>query len=129
MGAVRWIDYDVENLFRIRSGIHHFRVPNRYEMNSTDGSGGLIDMGGPFTDESLLLAQDRLKELLGVVTTHYYSRGELGRAMIYAMALRELCPVYEEYKFNPHDMFLHGELPLRINVLCLRCVRRPAKGG
>lgn len=22
-----WIDYDVENIFRIKSGIHHFRVP------------------------------------------------------------------------------------------------------
>jgi hypothetical protein len=111
-----WIDYDVENLFRIRSGIHHLRVPNRYETNSTDGSAGLIDMGGPSTDESLLLAQDRLRELLGVVTTHHYSKGELGRAMIYAMALRELYPVYEEYKFNPHDMFLHGELNNRFEL-------------
>src|SRR5262249_54087482 len=34
----------------------------------------------------------------------------LERAMIYAMALRELCPVDEPYKFNPHNMSLHGEL-------------------
>jgi hypothetical protein len=49
-------------------------------------------------------------------TTHHYSKGELGRAMIYAMALRELYPVYEEYKFNPHDMFLHGELNNRFEL-------------
>ena len=111
-----WIDYDVENLFRIKSGIHHFRVPYQYETNSTDGSGGLIDTGGPFSEESLVIAEDRLKELLGLVTTHYHSKGELERAMIYAMALRELCTVYEPYKFNPHDMFLHGELNKRLGL-------------
>jgi hypothetical protein len=30
-----WIDYDVENLFRIKSGIHRFRVPFEYETNTT----------------------------------------------------------------------------------------------
>ena len=109
-----WIDYDVENLVRIKCGIHHFRVPNRYETNSTEGSGGLIDMGGRFTEPSLLLAQDRLKELLGFVTTHYYSKGELARAMIYAMALRELCPKFEGW--DPHDMILHGELNARFGL-------------
>ena len=111
-----WIDYDVENLFRIKSGIHHFHVPYQYGTNSTDGSGGLIDMGGPFSDESLLRAQDRLKELLGLITTHYYSKGELERAMIYAMALRELCPVFKPYTFNPHDTRLHTELNNRFGL-------------
>jgi hypothetical protein len=109
-----WIDYDVENLFRIKSGIHHFRVPYQYETNSTDGSGGSIDMGGPFSEASLLLAQDRLKELFGLVTTHYHSKGELEHAMIYAMALRELCPVLGP--FNPHNMQLHGELNDRFGL-------------
>src|SRR5262249_29049753 len=111
-----WIDYDVENLVRIKCGIHHFRVPNRYETNSTEGSGGLIDMGGPFTEPSLLLAQDRLKELVGCVQSHYRSKGELERAMIYAMALRELSPAHEPYKFNPHDMQLHRELNDRFGL-------------
>jgi hypothetical protein len=111
-----WIEYDVENLFRIKSGIHHFQVPYQYETNSTSGSGGSIDMGGPFSEESLVIAQDRLKELLGCVTTHYHSKGELERAMIYAMALRELCPIYEPYKFNPHDVHLHGELNDRFGL-------------
>jgi hypothetical protein len=111
-----WIDYDVENLFRIKSGIHHVRVPHQYETNSTEGSGGLIDMGGPFSEESLVIAQDRLKELLGVTTHYYHSKGELERAMIYAIALRELSSVYEPYKFTPHNMALHGELNLRFGL-------------
>jgi hypothetical protein len=111
-----WIDYDVENLFRIKSGIHHFRVPMQYETNSTAGSGGLIGMGGPFSEQSLVNAEDRLKELLGLVTTHYHSKGELERAMVYAVALRELSPEYELYKFNPHNMQLQGELNRRFGV-------------
>jgi hypothetical protein len=73
-------------------------------------------MGGPFSESSLPLAQDRLKELLGLVTTHYQSKGELERAMIYAIALRELSPNYEQYKFNPHDLQLHGELNRRFGL-------------
>jgi hypothetical protein len=111
-----WIGYDVENLYRIKSGIHHFRVPYQYETNSTDSSGGLIDMGGPFSEESLLLAQNRLKELLGLVITHYHSKGELERAMIYAMALRELSPVVEPYTVNPHNTQLHNELNGRFGL-------------
>jgi hypothetical protein len=111
-----WIDYDVENLFRIKSGIHHFRVPYQYETNSTDGSGGLGDMGGPFTDESLLRAENHLKELLGLVTTHHYSKGGLDHAVIYAMALRKLCPVEQPYTMNPHDMQLHTELNARLGL-------------
>jgi hypothetical protein len=29
-----WIDHDDENLFRIKSGIRHFRVPADYETNT-----------------------------------------------------------------------------------------------
>jgi hypothetical protein len=111
-----WIDYDVDNLFRIKSGIHHFRAPHQYETNSTEGSGGLIDMGGPFTEDSLKLAQNHLAELLGLITTHYHSKGDLERAMIYAMALRELWPEYVPYTFNPHNPHLHGELNGRFGL-------------
>jgi hypothetical protein len=110
--------YHVDNLFRFKSGILHFRVPYQYETNSTDGSGGLIDMGGLFSEESLVIAQDRLKELLGLVTTDYPSKGELEKAMIYAVALRELSQVYELYKFCPHDIQLHRELNLRFGLTC-----------
>jgi hypothetical protein len=37
-----WIDFDVENLFRIKSGIHQFRVPHEYETNSTKITGMVI---------------------------------------------------------------------------------------
>jgi len=104
-----WIDYDLENLFRIKSGIHHFRVPDDYETNTTKVT-GWITQGGPFREESLLLAQNRLKELLGLIATHHYRNNDMMSAAIYAMALRQLSPMDYSGPFHPHDNFLHSTL-------------------
>lgn len=104
-----WIDYDVENLFRIKSGIHHFRVPADYETNSTMVT-GWTDQGGRFRDESLLLAERRLKELLGLIATHYYQNNDLVRASIYAMTLRHMSPMGYSGPFDPHNLNFHMEL-------------------
>lgn len=104
-----WIDYDMENLFRIKSGIHHFRVPDDYETNTTKVT-GWITQGGPFREESLLLAQNRLKELLGLIATHHYRNNDMMSAAIYAMALRQLSPMGYSGPFHPHDNFLHSNL-------------------
>jgi hypothetical protein len=110
-----WIGYDMENLFRIRSGIHHFRVPAEYETNTTKVS-ALSDQGGPFTEGSLQLAQSRLEELLGLIATHHYRKNELVSAAIYATALRRLSPRYRPFEFNAHNGILHSELNRR-NIL------------
>jgi hypothetical protein len=104
-----WIDYDVENLFRIKSGIHKFWVPDLYETNTTKFS-GLVSQGGHFREESLLLAQSRLKELLGLIVTHYYHKKDMVSTAIYAMALRQLSPMGYSPPFDPHDTRLHIEL-------------------
>jgi hypothetical protein len=106
-----WIDYDMENLFRIKSGIHHFRVPHDYETN-TKKFKGWTGQGGNFREESLPLAQSRLRELLGHIATHYYRRGDMVNAAIYAMALRQLSPQgwSGPWPFDPHDPLLHGKL-------------------
>ncbi|MBZ0146780.1 MAG: DUF4365 domain-containing protein [Pseudorhodoplanes sp.] len=106
-----WIDYDLENLFRIRSGIHHFRVPADYETNTTKFT-AWTGQGGRFRKESLALAQDRLKELLGLVATHYFEEKDLVSAAIYAMALRRLSPAgwSGPWPFDPHNTHLHLEL-------------------
>jgi hypothetical protein len=74
-----WIDYDVENLHRIRAGIHHLRVPYAYSTNNTEIT-GLSEYG--FQQESMPLAEDRLAELLSHVTTHHYDKGDLVAATI-----------------------------------------------
>jgi hypothetical protein len=104
-----WIEYDVENLFRIKSGIHHFRVPADYETNTTKLH-GWIGQGGRFREESLLLAERRLKELLGLIATHYYDSKDMVRAAIYAMTLRQLSPMGYSGPFDPHNPHLHNAL-------------------
>jgi hypothetical protein len=104
-----WIDYDVENLFRIKSGIHHFWVPADYETNTTKFT-AWTGQGGRFREESLLLAQSRLKELMGLIATHYYEKKDMVSAAIYAMALRQLSPMGYSGPFDPHNMHLHLEL-------------------
>lgn len=104
-----WIDYDVENLFRIKSGIHHFRVPHDYETNTTKFT-AWTGQGGRFREESLLLAQDRLKELLGLIATHYFDKKDMISAAMFAMALRQLSPMGYSGPFDSHNHHLHMEL-------------------
>jgi hypothetical protein len=104
-----WIDYDVENLVRIKSGIHRFRVPADYETNTTKFT-AWTGQGGRFREESLLLAQSRLKELIGLLATHYHDKNDMVSAAIYAMALRQLSPMGYSGPFDPHDTHLHMEL-------------------
>jgi hypothetical protein len=108
-----WIENDVENLLRVRSGIHHFRVPHEYETNSNRFR-GWSGHGGNFRESSLPLAHSRLKELLSSVATHHFRQGDLVSAAIYAAALRQLSPKGYERPFDPHDTFLHMELNKRI---------------
>jgi hypothetical protein len=104
-----WIDYDVENLFRIKSGIPLFRVPADYETNTTKYTSWAAPFG-PFREESLLLAQSRLKELIGLIAKHNYHKKDMVSAAIYAMALRQLSPMGYSETFDPHYTPLHMEL-------------------
>lgn len=62
------------------------------------------------------MAQNRLKELLGLVATHHYGKNELVSAAIYAMALRRLAPDFTPGEFNAHNTFLHSELNKRFGM-------------
>ena len=79
----------------------YFQVPYEYETNSTRVT-GLTEQGGPLDEDSFVLAQNRLKELLRVIASHHYRRGELLSAPPYAIALRHLSPHYQMGEFTPH---------------------------
>ena len=111
-----WIDNDLENIFRIKCGNHHFQAPYEYETNAIDVSGGTSEFGGPFSEQSVQRAEAVLKELLRHITTHHYKKNELVSAAIYATALRRLSPIYKPGEFNPHDAFLHSELNNRFGM-------------
>ena len=101
----------MDNLFRIKCGIHHFRVPHDYETNTKNFT-AWTGQGGNFREESLPLAQDHLRELMGHIATHYYRKNDMVNAAIYAMALRQLSPKgwSGPWPFDPHNPLLHGEL-------------------
>ena len=105
-----WIDYDMENIFRIKCGIHSFQVPYEYETNSINVSSGKSEFGGPFSEQSLHKAKAVLKELLSHITNYHYNNNELVSATIYAAALRRLSPHYELGQFNRHNLSLHTKL-------------------
>jgi hypothetical protein len=104
-----WIDYDVDNLFRIKSGIHHIHLPYDYETNTTNFS-VWVSQGVSFREESLSRAEGHLQELLRHFATHHFGRNEMVRAAIYSVVLRKLCPVYKPGTLDPHDTNLHMEL-------------------
>jgi hypothetical protein len=114
-----WIDVDVENLFRIKSGMHFVWTPHEYETNTTKIT-GISGQGQHFlSKESLERAHNRLKELLGYVTTHHYRNKDMVSAAICAMALRHLSPKRYSGPYSPagylgpadpHDSGLHREL-------------------
>jgi hypothetical protein len=116
-----WIDYDMENLFRIKCGIHRFWGPADYETNKINFT-AWTGQGSRFGDESLLLAQSRLKELMGLIATHYYRKNDMVNAAIYAMALRQLSPMGYSAPGgpndpgDPHDTHLHMELNKRFEL-------------
>jgi hypothetical protein len=109
-----WIDFDVDNLVRIKNGIQQFVVPADCETNKTKDTARTMQGVWRFRDETFQLAKDRLRELMWHITTHCYNNGmdgDIVSAMIYAMALRHLSPEgYVPGQFTPHNMFLHNRL-------------------
>ncbi len=111
-----WIDFEMENIFRIRCGNHHFRVPYQYETNRTDIGGGMSEFGGPFSESSVLRAKEVITELIGHLTTHCANHGKLASAAIYAAALRQLAPTDKPGEFAVHNSLLHAALNGRFGM-------------
>jgi hypothetical protein len=112
-----WIDNDMENIFRIKSGNHHFQTPYEYTTNTPEVLGGITDFGGPFSEQSVQRAKGVVKELLSHITTHHFNKTELVSAAIYATTLRRLSSAsYTQGEFTPHNASLHAELNMRFGM-------------
>ncbi|HMJ86950.1 MAG TPA: hypothetical protein VK504_27415 [Vicinamibacterales bacterium] len=115
-----WIDYDVENLLRIKSGIHSFWVPGEYTTNSTEVR-SWVAMGGHFRPTSLPIAKRRLGELLSLLTDHYHRENDITSAAIYALALRYLVPDSSRSRDSPpvasHEYNVHTRLNEALGII------------
>ncbi len=109
-----WIDYDLVNLSRIRNGMPTMFVPHDYETNSTNFA-AWVAQGGPFREDSLRRAQNRLKELLSHLQRHHSRKGDLVNETWCAMVLRQFFPDYERPSGpddlgDLHDGVFHSKL-------------------
>jgi len=77
-----WIGFDMENLFRIKCGLPHFRVPYAYKTNLAKPIMGLLHQGSQFTEDTLQRAQSCLTELMDCITRHHHSQSDLMNAAI-----------------------------------------------
>jgi hypothetical protein len=104
-----WINFDVENLVRIKNGIQQFVVPADYETNKTKNTARTTQGNWRFREDTFPLAKDRLTELLWLVATHCDYTDDMVSAVIYAMALRHLQPPpWQPGHLHPGD--LHHKL-------------------
>jgi hypothetical protein len=103
-----WIDFDVENLVRIKNGIQQFKVPYDYETNKAKLTGMATQGNWRFREDTFPLAKDRLTELLWLVATHSDYTEDMVSAVVYAMALRQLQP--SEHGLGTHPSTLHNKL-------------------
>lgn len=81
-----WISYDLENLSRIKTGIHSFRMPDYYKTNSVEHRAWAIQ--GITQAPDISRAVDHLKETLGWLSSQLHRRGDLSGAVRCALLLR-----------------------------------------
>ena len=70
-----WIDFDAENLVRIKNGIQQFVVPADYETNKTKDTARIMQGVWRFREDTFQLAKDRLRELMSLITRYCYNNG------------------------------------------------------
>jgi len=101
-----WIGFDLENLARIKAGIHSFRMPDQYTTNTTKFSGWVTQ--GIRKAPDLTLAMEHVKEGLAYLSSQLYRSGDLAGAVRSAMLLRHFFK--NDTSGGTHDTFLHNTI-------------------
>jgi hypothetical protein len=99
-----WIGFDLENLARIRAGIHSFRMPDGYTTNTTKFRGWATQ--GISQAPDLAPAMEHVKEGVAYLSSQFHRRGDLDGAVRCALLLRHLFP--NDSSGGTHDPHLHG---------------------
>ncbi|MGH7147739.1 MAG: hypothetical protein ACREIJ_07560 [Nitrospiraceae bacterium] len=101
-----WIGFDLENLARMRSGIHLFRMPDGYTTNDTSLKAWAIQ--GTFAGSDLTTVLEHTKECVAYISTQLYNRGDLAGATRCALLL---CHFFkDDFTGGTHNLFLHQAL-------------------
>lgn len=101
-----WISVDLDNLQRMRRGVHLFEMPAQYRSNSK-GFGGLVTQGIRYA-ENIEPAMNHVKESLAWISSQLYRRDDLAGAARCAILLRHFFK--DDYSGLTHDTFLHDAI-------------------
>ena len=98
-----WIGFDLENLARIKAGIHSFRMPDQYTTNATTFRGWVTQ--GTSKAPDLSPAMEHVKESVAYLSSQLHRKGDLAGAARCAMLLRHFFK--NDTSGGTHDPFLH----------------------
>lgn len=101
-----WIDFDLENLARIKAGIHSFRMPDQYTTNTTE-FGGWVTQGITKAPD-LASAMEHVKETVAYLASQLNRKGDLPGAVRCAMLLRHFFK--SDTSGGTHDPHLHSTI-------------------
>ena len=106
-----WIDVDLENLARIKAGIHSSKMPAGYSTNANDVSAWAIQGFGGAPD--LGPAKDHVKECVAYLSSQLHRKSDLPGAVRCALLLRHFFK--SDTSGQTHDVFLHKAINERTN--------------
>jgi len=101
-----WIGFDLENLARIRAGIHSFRMPDQYTTNMTNFRAWVTQ--GITKAPDLASAMEHVKESVAYLSSQLNRKGDLAGAVRCAMLLRYFFK--SDTSGGTHDADLHSTI-------------------
>jgi hypothetical protein len=98
-----WIGFDLENLARIKAGIHSFTMPGEYKTNSTEFPSSITQ--GVINAPDLTSALEHVRESVSYLSSQLFHKGDLASAVRCAILLRHF---FKNDKWRgTHDAQLH----------------------
>ena len=97
-----WTDVDAQNLTRIRSDLHTFRMPDEYTTNTTDHRAWVEQ--GVTDDPDPTRAIEHAKLCLAYLMSQLRRRGDFGGAARCVMLLRHFSPRYVRGEPIDHEL-------------------------
>jgi hypothetical protein len=101
-----WIGYELENLSRIKAGIHQFTMPDGYRQSETTFTAWVTQGTNSAPDLASLL--EHIRECVAYLSTQLYYRDDRAGATRCALLLRHFFK--DHVTGGTHNSFLHNAI-------------------
>jgi hypothetical protein len=101
-----WIGYELDNLSRIKAGIHQFTMPDGYRPNETTFTAWVTQ--GTNSAPNLASLLEHIRECVAYLSTQLYYRDDLAGATRCALLLRHFFK--DHVTGGTHNSFLHNAI-------------------